>query len=157
MSKVRLFADASPFSHYFAVGGKRVMFMPWNDELLTGIAQVDEQHKWLVDATTRLHEEVTKAAPDNAVVGEILEGLVDYTYNHFIMEEDMFQRLGYPETEAHRAQHNVFTNRITELLAKHDKGEVASTDALDLLKNWLLQHILKTDKAYVPFLKSKGA
>lgn len=132
------------------------MFMPWNDELLTGIAEVDTQHKWLVDATNRLHDELSKPQPDAAVVGDILEGLVDYTFNHFIMEEELFERLGYPETAAHKAQHNVFTAKISGLLLRHESGEVASGEALELLKDWLIQHIMKTDKAYVPFLQSKG-
>ena len=132
------------------------MFMPWNDELLTGIEEVDAQHRWLVDATNRLHDELSKPQSDPAVVGEILEGLVDYTYNHFIMEEELFERLGYPESVAHKAQHDIFTARMGDLLMKHESGEVASGEALELLKDWLIQHIMKTDKAYVPFLKSKG-
>lgn len=132
------------------------MFMPWNDELLTGIKDVDIQHKWLVDATNRLHDELSKPQPDPATIGDILEGLVDYTYNHFIMEEELFERLGYPETAAHKAQHNVFTSKISGLLIKHESGEVSSGEALELLKDWLIHHIMKTDKAYVPFLQSKG-
>src|SRR5574340_775497 len=132
------------------------MFMPWSDELLTGIKDVDTQHKWLVDATNRLHDELSKPQSNPAVVGDILEGLVDYTYNHFIMEEELFERLGYPESAAHRAQHNTFTTKISDLLNKHERGEIASGEALELLKDWLIQHIMKTDKAYVPFLQSKG-
>lgn len=26
-------------------------FMSWTDDFLTGIQQIDEQHRWLVDAT----------------------------------------------------------------------------------------------------------
>lgn len=132
------------------------MFMPWNDALLTGIGDVDTQHKWLVDATNRLHDELSKPQSDPAVVGDILEGLVDYTYNHFIMEEELFERLGYPESAAHKAQHNLFTAKISDLLLRHERGEIASGEALELLKDWLIQHIMKTDKAYVPFLRSKG-
>lgn len=132
------------------------MFMPWTDELLTGISEVDSQHKWLVDATNRLHDELSKPEADGAAVGEILEGLVDYTYNHFIMEEELFERLGYPETAAHKAQHNVFTSKISGLLMRHEAGEIASGEALELLKNWLIHHIMQTDKAYVGFFREKG-
>lgn len=132
------------------------MFMPWTDELLTGISDVDSQHKWLVDATNRLHDELSKPEPNGGAVGEILEGLVDYTYNHFIMEEELFERLGYPETAAHKAQHNVFTSKISDLLMRHESGEIASGEALELLKNWLIHHIMQTDKAYVGFFREKG-
>ncbi len=131
-------------------------FMPWTDELLTGISKVDEQHKWLVETTNQLHDEVTKPSPDVVVVGQTLRELVEYTFKHFIMEEELFKRLGYPGTESHLAQHNAFTNDITALLERHNSGETVSTEALDLLKNWLVDHIMKTDKAYVPFLKEQG-
>lgn len=140
----------------FSTKKEKKMFMPWNDELLTGISEIDSQHKWLVDATNRLHDELSKPQADPAVVGDILEGLVDYTFNHFIMEEEIFERLGYPETAAHKAQHNVFTTKITGLLHKHENGEIASGEALELLKNWLIQHIMKTDKAYVSFFQANG-
>ncbi len=131
-------------------------FMPWTEELLTGISQVDEQHKWLVDSTNALHEELLKPEPDREAIGEILFGLVDYTYNHFIMEEELFQRLGYPETDAHKAQHNTFTSKVTSLLERHDAGEPVTTETLELLKNWLIHHIMKTDKAYVSFFREHG-
>ena len=131
-------------------------FMPWTDSLLTGIAEVDEQHRWLVDATNRLHNEIIRDKPDNKVIGDILFGLVDYTYNHFIMEEDLFSRLGYPESEAHIAQHNKFTRDVNALLERHEHGDVVNTEALTLLREWLTQHIMKTDKAYVPFMEKNG-
>ncbi|MDZ4125160.1 MAG: hypothetical protein U1E02_13430, partial [Hydrogenophaga sp.] len=63
----------------FLIKAENKMFMPWNDELLTGISEIDSQHKWLVEATNRLHDELSKPQSDPAVVGDILEGLVDYT------------------------------------------------------------------------------
>jgi len=131
-------------------------FMPWTEELLTGISEVDLQHKWLVDATNQLYEEITKPNPDSEVIGEILFGLVDYTYNHFIMEEELFKRLGYSESDAHIAQHNQFTKNVSGLLERHDRGEAVTEEALALLKDWLIHHIMKTDKAYVPFMTEKG-
>ncbi len=131
-------------------------FMPWTEELLTGISQVDEQHKWLVDATNELYEELSKSQPDGEAVSEILFGLIDYTFNHFIMEEDLFQRLGYPEADAHKKQHNAFTDNLTTLLQQHDAGEPVTTETIELLRNWLINHIMKTDKAYVSFFREHG-
>lgn len=131
-------------------------FMPWSDALATGIASIDEQHRWLVDATNRLHAEITKPTPDRAVLGEILEGLVDYTMNHFVLEEELFQRFGYQENDAHKAEHDAFTAQAMQLLMKFEAGESVGVPVLDFLKEWLLHHILKVDRAYVPFLKAAG-
>lgn len=131
-------------------------FMPWTDALEMGIETIDNQHRWLVDATNRLYREITRAEPDRAVLGEILEGLVDYTMNHFVLEEELFQRFGYPETVAHKAEHDAFTATAMNLLMQFESGESVGPPVLDFLKEWLLHHILKVDRAYVPFLKEAG-
>lgn len=131
-------------------------FMPWTDALAMGIESIDKQHRWLVDATNRLHAEISKAAPERAVLGEILEGLVDYTMNHFVLEEELFERLGYPETPAHKAEHDAFTATAMQLLLQFESGESVGLPVLDFLKEWLLHHILKVDRAYAPFLKAAG-
>lgn len=131
--------------------------MPWTDELLIGISKIDGQHRWLVDKINALHDELTRPASDRKVVGEILEALVDYTMNHFILEEEMFERYTYPQTDAHKAEHNALTAKIIALLDKFLAGAAEiGDDTMALLKDWLTHHIMVVDKAYAPFLKSKG-
>jgi len=131
--------------------------MPWKDELLIGISKIDEQHRWLVDKINALHDELTGPTPDRKVVGEILEALVDYTMNHFIIEEEMFERYSYPQTAAHKEEHDAFTAKIIQLLDKFLAGtSEVGADTMNLLKDWLTHHIMTVDKAYAPFLKSKG-
>jgi hemerythrin len=131
-------------------------FMPWSDEFVLGIDSIDKQHRWLVDTTNRLYDEIVSSSPRREDLKEILEGLVDYTVNHFIVEEDLFNRYGYPDEKDHRARHDEFARHALELLLKFERGEPVSEEVLDFLQSWLLRHILKEDKAYVPFLKEKG-
>ncbi|QEL64030.1 hemerythrin [Oryzomicrobium terrae] len=131
-------------------------FMPWGDALKIGIDSIDAQHHWLVNATNTLHDEILRDEPRTAVIGEVLEGLVDYTMNHFIVEEELFQRLGYPESPGHQAEHNRFTSGALDLLQRFESGQAVSVEALEFLKNWLTHHILEVDRAYVPFLKAHG-
>lgn len=132
-------------------------FMPWSAELELGLAEIDSQHRWLVDQTNALHDEVSKPEPRREVIGQILEGLVDYTHNHFIIEEVMFQQHGYPETPAHKAEHDRFTATVMGLLTRFEDGEATTLEALDFLKEWLRIHICAVDRSYVPFLKARGA
>lgn len=131
-------------------------YMPWSDDLSVGLESVDEQHRWLVDATNQLHAELVKDTPDRAVMGEIIEGLMDYTMNHFIMEEELFQRHAYPDAAAHKAQHDHFTAQVMDTLVRFEDGEDVGQETLDFLKNWLINHIMRTDKAYTPFLAAHG-
>ncbi|MCX7255785.1 MAG: bacteriohemerythrin [Polaromonas sp.] len=130
-------------------------FMLWSDDYSVRIGEIDGQHKWLFDATNRLHDETIKEVHSCQVIGEIIEGLMEYTMNHFIMEEELFQRYGYPQAQVHKAQHDKFTATIMHTLTDFESGAVVEAEVLDTLKNWLVQHILKTDTAYVPFLKEK--
>lgn len=123
-----------------------MLFMPWGEHLEIGIAEIDEQHRWLVDTTNSLHALLSTGDAQAAELGVILEQLMDYTMNHFIVEEEIFDRLGYPESDAHKAQHNIFCEKVMDLLTRHDMGETVGVEALNLLKSWLTNHIVKVDK-----------
>ena len=131
-------------------------FMPWSSDLEVGIGLIDDQHRWLIDRTNALHASVQEAEPDHQQIAELLEGLMDYTTNHFIAEEELFQRLGYPDAAAHKAEHDRFTAQIMDLLHRHEAGNVSGAETLELLMGWLLNHILKVDRAYVDFFKEQG-
>ena len=131
-------------------------FMPWRDDFSVGLDEVDVQHQWLFDATNRLHSEMNQPSPNRAVIGTILEGLMDYTVNHFVMEEELFERYGYPQAQAHKALHDKFTASILSMLTGFENGVPIENELLEMLKDWLVEHIMKTDTAYVPFLKEKG-
>ena len=128
-------------------------FMPWTSELELGIEEIDNQHKELVRLANVLHDEISGPAPQREAIGAVLEGLVDYTHNHFIVEEVLFQQHDYPETPAHQAQHNRFTEKAMDLLLRFEDGEEVSTEALDFLKDWLVHHICRVDRAYLSFFQ----
>lgn len=131
-------------------------FMQWTDAFVTGISQIDQQHRWLVESINQLHDEISGKNADKEVVYKILHGLIDYTFNHFIVEEDLFKRFDYPKTDAHLEEHNKFTRDTAALLEKFEGGETLRADALEFLREWLSHHILTVDMAYVPFMKENG-
>lgn len=131
-------------------------FMEWSDAMATGIATIDVQHRWLLDLANRLHDDLTKGTATHEELGQILHGLMDYTVNHFITEEDLFNRYGYPQEAEHIKSHNAFTARTLDLLQRHEAGEAVGMAALEFVKGWLIGHILGEDKAYVAFLMEKG-
>lgn len=132
-------------------------FMPWTDAMVLGIDSIDDQHHWLVDAINTLYDELNgPGGPCRDVIGHILESLMDYTMNHFLLEEELFQRFGYPETVAHKTEHDGFTHKAMGLLTRFEGGDSVNAEVLDFLKDWLTQHILKVDRAYIPFLKAQG-
>lgn len=131
-------------------------FMEWSDALVLGIAEIDNQHHWLVDATNALHDEINNGHADREKMARLLEGLVDYTLIHFVTEELLFQAHAYPEEEAHHLEHQAFVSMVRQWQLRYAEGEELGSEILAFLKRWLVQHILISDKAYVPHLKACG-
>ncbi len=128
----------------------------WDESLMVGIAEIDRQHKLLVDIVNELYYESGKNS-GHEMLGRILNGLVEYTKTHFTYEEGLLAMHGYPELAPHQAKHKKLVARIMEF-----QGRVTANDdsvleeLLQFLKNWLASHIQGTDKKYVPFLSGKG-
>lgn len=133
-----------------------MIFMPWQNEFSVGIDLIDEQHRWLVDVTNTLHQEMNSATLNRPLVGDILDGLMSYTVNHFIVEEELFERHAYPDRVAHKAMHDHLTKVVMGILTDFEREMEVQEAVLELLKNWLTHHILKEDHAYIPFFKQVG-
>ncbi|HFC98467.1 MAG TPA: bacteriohemerythrin [Thermosulfurimonas dismutans] len=132
------------------------VFMAFGPELETGIQEIDQQHRKLVNLVNRLYRAV-KAGEGQQVLGEILQELVAYTDYHFKTEEYYFDRYQYPEGEIHKEIHRKLTAKVLDFKEKFEKGEATlSYDLLNFLKDWLVNHIGKTDRKYGPFLREKG-
>ncbi len=132
--------------------------MPWNDELVLGIASIDEQHQTMVSQRNALHDALSAPARDAKARSHILEDLVDAAMNHFIAEEELFKRHGYAQADAHAQGHSGETEKLVQLLDQCQADAAAVNQAsLTALKDWLTRHIQVEDQAAIPLLKSKGA
>jgi len=134
------------------------VFFEWSNAMSVGIAEIDEQHKMLVDILNRLFLSVVKRE-SNEITIEILDTLVDYTKTHFGLEEKLLQDAGYNPTEfaAHQKEHRAFVEKISEAASKHFvEGKSVSFAIINFLKHWLQDHILVTDKKYATALQDAG-
>ena len=133
-------------------------FMTWNDDLLTGIEVVDQQHRGLVDL-------VNTAAPilalETAVKPEILKPLFDQLFNyaavHFKTEEDLMAASGVDARvlEHHHATHAQFVEQVGSMVAHYSHGGgVSGEQLLSFLAGWLVFHILGEDQAMARQLKA---
>lgn len=128
----------------------------WNTQLTLGINSIDTQHKLLVKYINDLHDAMLDGK-GNDILGGILKSLVDYTVRHFDYEENLLAKHGYPDTPAHKEEHVKLCDTVLAFKEKFDAGEATvSADIMDFLKDWLMNHILKTDKQYVSFLNENG-
>jgi methyl-accepting chemotaxis protein len=127
----------------------------WNSSYALGITEIDEQHKKLFDLINRLYAGM-KSGKATESLSHILKELVDYTVYHFGTEERLFEKYQYPGYLQHKKLHDDLTARVKEFEEKFDSGKVSvSVELMTFLKDWLQNHIMRTDKKYELFLNKK--
>jgi methyl-accepting chemotaxis protein/hemerythrin len=130
--------------------------MSWTDELSVGVRLIDEQHKVLLGLINELNAAM-RARKSDAVMADIVARLKEYTVKHFGQEEEFFDRYGYPDTRQHKEIHAKLVQQVLDFEAALKSGKAKVTmDFMRFLKDWLVGHIMGTDKKYGPFLNSKG-
>ncbi len=122
------------------------MSITWDPKLDTGIDVIDAQHRRLVGYVNDL--EVAKGRGDKALVGEVIEQLVDYTLSHFSFEEAMMEEAGYKFLKPHQKVHELFVKRVTSFTMRAAKGEDVIDELHSMLTTWLINHIASEDRDY---------
>ena len=125
----------------------------WRDELNTGIDVLDGQHKRIVEFINELDR--VRVAGGRDAIGEIIEGMVDYTLSHFAFEETLMEDAGYEFLRGHKKVHELFVRRVADFQTKFQGGEDVADGLHGLLSRWLFSHIRNDDAAYVGAVRSK--
>jgi hemerythrin len=131
--------------------------MTWNKQLSVGVQVLDDDHKKLVGMINELYDAV-QAGRGKESLGKILDGLIEYVKTHFAREEQFFAQTNYPDTAAHKKEHDELTKQVLEVQKKYKAGAngTLSLELMNFLKNWLVDHLQASDGKYGPYLNSKG-
>ena len=131
--------------------------MTWNDKMSVGVALLDNDHKKLVSMLNQLFDAINSGQGKESL-GTILDGLVDYTKIHFANEERLFVQTSYPDSIAHKKEHDDLTRQVVDLQTKYKAGVTGtlSLEVMTFLKTWLVNHIQGNDRKYMPHLIAKG-
>jgi hemerythrin len=128
----------------------------WNDALAVGVNEIDSQHQKLVQLINGLHDHMLKGDAHD-IMQKVLDRVIQYTVMHFQMEEGLMARHGYPHSPTHKREHAELTQHAVELQQKLESGNGRITmETMTFLRDWLQNHILKTDKQLGAHLQSKG-
>ena len=131
-------------------------YFTWNEKYSVHIREIDEQHKKLVALINELFEAM-KAGKDQEILGKVIAVLLTYAKSHFATEERLMRDYGYPEYLVHKQVHDSLSKKVFDLNAEYQAGKpVLTVQLMNFLKDWLINHILGTDKKYSAFLNSKG-
>lgn len=126
--------------------------LEWTEALQLGLADIDTQHKKLVDTINQLDDAIN-AGQDSVALGGILGDLLEYAKTHFEYEENMLKDKNYKPYAAHKAEHDALTEKLGFMQQAFMANQAPdSQQVLMFLKIWLEEHIMETDKAYVAFV-----
>ena len=129
----------------------------WSDNFCTGIAEVDEQHRILVNTLNEANARLTDES-SLELFEQITRDLLSYALYHFETEEELMKEHGYarlrPEECAnHLQQHRTFLATVVNVRDGLKSGKrIGRDELLAFLNNWLVNHILHTDKLLGAFV-----
>lgn len=131
-------------------------FIEFDDSLKVENKLIDQEHAVLIEYINLLQKAVENETSVK-IIGQVLEGLTEYTKTHFFVEEEMMKAFGYPDEKKHKAAHDGFRAKLAELIKKHNSRDASvSGNAMLFLKEWLTEHILKIDRKLSDFLADKS-
>lgn len=79
-----------------------------------------------------------------------------YRFSHFKSDKDMFKTNKYPHEKEHIESHAVFVDNVKVLIVEFEDGTAdknVTFKIYNILINWLIHHILNTDKMYIDLLE----
>lgn len=122
---------------------------PWNHNFDTGVAEIDDQHRKLVQILNDLAGCIAFNV-DYIEVGKIIDSLVEYTAFHFTYEEGLWDKYlsDDPGVTDHKKVHQEFINEVKKFQARQKIAavEVLAEEILGFLTKWLAAHILESDR-----------
>lgn len=121
--------------------------LSWKDSYNTGITEIDSQHKQILDYINQLDE--ARKFKSKREIGDVIEGVCDYTMSHFAFEEALMEQANYPYAGPHKNVHETLIKRVATFKNRFDTGEDITSEFHSLLRRWLINHIQRDDAAYV--------
>lgn len=131
------------------------MVIIWNDNLITGIPLIDEQHK----ALFKTIEKLDKCKENESIFYEILAELKEYVLVHFKTEEEYMRYTGYSDYNHHKDSHDKFKKDFKKILrAKSSEGSMMDSrqEVIVFIEDWLKHHYENEDVEMAAYLNKKA-
>lgn len=136
------------------------MSIRWRSELSIDGGLLDEDHRHLIAIVNRFDGDCA-ADGNRPALRRALADLRQYAQQHFAREERLMREVGYPAEaqRAHEEAHRALSARLATLVRHYETS--ADEDGLaevvwgtaDLLKHWLVDHVIRFDLPLKPYLR----
>ena len=112
----------------------------WQDNFRVGVAEVDHEHRGLIELINSLHSALgTERAGERveAFLGEIFASISA----HFALEERVMRERRYDALAEHKVDHERLLDQLRDLMDAQSEGAVLDDAAFgDQLSDWFAGH-----------------
>lgn len=129
--------------------------MKWQYNYSLNDQQIDDQHKKLIAEVERLRLLADEGC-ESTLLLETFSVIINYAKEHFVDEEKLMHRTGYPETENQKKMHAEFIEKIDDQLLKfRSRKKFEIRELFAFLQAWIENHILVEDRKIADFIAQK--
>lgn len=137
---------------------KQEKLIEWEKNYKIGYKRLDEQHYELVRIVNELYYYTNfKDSEDPKLKESFKEALrktVDYLAFHFSYEERIMLAIKYNKLLEHSSEHKKFAQTIFDCVKSYEVGSLDAIDnLLEYLKEWLMKHVIVSDRQFVEEVK----
>ncbi len=114
---------------------------------------MDAQHRQSLDLSNQLMDLIESRRPPEDL-SVIFHRLSAYALDHFSLEERYLEACANPDLPQEKDDHEFFVRKPLAFNERYDPtGPELLREIFQFLKTWYLGHILRTDMAYVPWVR----
>jgi len=128
----------------------------WRSQMSVGNDRIDQDHRYLLCLINTIDFALGSGEHQDTLV-TALDQLDFYSKDHFAREEKLMLKISYPKYPDQRTAHELLISQLAEIrekiLAIKDDPDLQEIipDITELLRNWLLDHVLKDDMLMKPY------
>lgn len=131
------------------------MYVEFDETLITGNKMIDSQHQELIYRINELLKSCENKKINTQEAVKALNFLSDYTNYHFMEEENLQEKIGYPGLEEHRKKHQDLCKVVEdlfEMLSEQGVTEEFISQVNKEVVQWLQYHIQGFDRSVAEYL-----
>ncbi len=123
----------------------------WDQEWTVGVASIDLQHRYFIDLINRIYAEIE--SQDAAHQTRLINELGGYTQLHFMSEENIMYKLGFPAMEKHCESHQALREKLNGQIGLYLVGMLDASEIVANLTDWFIPHLMTEDREFARFIK----
>ncbi|MFZ2300706.1 MAG: bacteriohemerythrin [Gallionella sp.] len=125
----------------------------WNESFSVGNVLMDAHHRIFFEMIKEFSKHAGKN--DRDAIKQRIEFLLEYAAMHLGAEEKLMRQANYPELDEHKAIHDAFVRKLLSTKESFDKDptSVTADGILRIMQDWLVNHIVGSDKRYMPYVQ----